>query len=68
METNRKITVHVPNELLDRALGATGCGVTATIRQGLELLAASTAYDEVRKLRGKVRMSIKLNEIREDRV
>ena len=67
MKTSRKVTIHVPDELLDRALQATGEGGTATIRKGLELVAAATAYEEVRKLRGKVRFSIKLDEIRQDR-
>ena len=67
METTRKVTVYVPEELLERAREATGDGVTATIRKGLELVASSMAYDEVRKLRGKVRFSIRLRELREDR-
>jgi len=67
MKTSRKITIHVLDELLERALEATGEGVTATIRKGLELVAAATAYEEVRNLRGKVRFAIKLKELREDR-
>ena len=38
-----------------------------TIRRGLELLATSTAYTELQKLRGKVKFSIKLKDLRNDR-
>jgi hypothetical protein len=41
--------------------------VTATIRQGLELVAASEVYDRLRALRGKVRFSVDQRALREDR-
>lgn len=63
----RKITVQVPAELLRKAQASTGEGVTATIRRGLELLAASAAYEELRRLRGKVSFSLNLKKLREDR-
>jgi hypothetical protein len=66
VSTNRKITLELPEDLLRRAQKSTGEGVTATVRRGLELLAASTAYTELRKLRGKVSFSIKLKELRND--
>jgi predicted CopG family antitoxin len=37
------------------------------MRKGLELLAASEAYEQLLKMRGKVKFSINLNELREDR-
>jgi hypothetical protein len=67
MTSTRKITVHVSEDLLERAQESTGQGVTATIRRGLELVAASKAYEQVRKLRGKVRFSVRLEQLREDR-
>lgn len=67
MASAKKITVHVPEPLLRKAQAATGEGITPTIRQGLELLAAGPAYDKLRKLRGKVSFSIDLQELREDR-
>jgi hypothetical protein len=67
MAQSRKITVELPVDLLRKAQGSTGEGVTATIRRGLELVAASRASDELRKLRGRVRFSIDLRELREDR-
>jgi hypothetical protein len=63
----QKVTVHVDRELLRRAQERTGQGVTATIRQGLELVAASEVYDRLRALRGQVTFSIDLGELREDR-
>ena len=63
----QKVTVHIEGDLLRRARERTGKGVTATIRQGLELVAASKAYERLRALRGKVKFSIDLKELREDR-
>jgi hypothetical protein len=63
----QKITVHVDRDLLRRAQERTGQGVTATIRQGLELVAASEVYDRLRALRGRVTFSIDLKKLREDR-
>jgi len=63
----QKITVHVDRDLLRRARERTGQGVTATIRQGLELVAASEVYDRLRALRGRVTFSIDLKKLREDR-
>lgn len=67
MSDTRKITVEVPAGLLERALQSSGEGVTATVRQGLALVAAGRAYEELRKLRGKVRISVDLDALREDR-
>ena len=63
----QKVTVHVDRDLLRRARERTGKGVTATIRQGLQLIAASEVYDRLRALRGKVTFSINLKELRQDR-
>lgn len=63
----RKITVHVPVELLEKAQRETGEGVTETIRQGLKLVAARSAYDQLRSLRGKVRLAIDVDALRKDR-
>ena len=45
-------------DLLKRARAQTGKGVTATIREGLELVAAGQVYDRLRALRGKVAFTI----------
>ncbi len=67
MSTAKKITVHVPEELLRRAQEVTGEGITPTVRRALRLVAASRAYEDLRSLRGKVDMSVDLDELREDR-
>jgi hypothetical protein len=63
----RKVTIHVDRDLLRRAQKRTGEGVTATIRQGLELVAASEVYERLHALRGKVRFSVDQRALREDR-
>ena len=67
MATARKINVEIPNELLQRAQKASGAGITQTVRTGLQLLAASQAYDDLRKMRGKVRFSRTWQELKDDR-
>lgn len=67
VETTRKITVEVPPQLLERAQRASGAGITQTVRTGLQLVAASQAYDRLRGLRGKVRFTRTLAELKADR-
>jgi hypothetical protein len=67
MQATRKITVEVPAELLEKAQQATGSGVTQTIRTGLQLVAASEAYARLRQLRGTVRFSRTLADLKADR-
>ena len=65
--TARKITVELPRALLRKAQLSTGEGVTATIRRGLELVAAGQAYERLRRLRGRVKFSVDWEKLREDR-
>jgi hypothetical protein len=67
MKTARKITVELPTGLLEKAQEASGTGITQTIRMGLQLIAASSAYAELRQLRGKVRLSRTWRELKHDR-
>lgn len=67
MQTARKITIQISEELLEQALKSTGEGITSTIRQGLELVAAGRAFEKLRRLKGKVKFSINLKRLREDR-
>lgn len=62
----KKITIEVPVDLLERATAASGQGITPTIRRGLELVALSAAYAKLRQMKGKVKFSIRLSELRED--
>lgn len=63
----QKITVHVDQTLLQRARKRTGKGVGDTIRQGLTLVVAGAAYQMLRALRGRVKFSVDLRTLREDR-
>ena len=63
----RKITVEVPRRDLESAQALTGQGVTETVRAALRRLASVRAQQELRKLRGKVRFSMTLEEMRHDR-
>jgi hypothetical protein len=67
MESARKITVEVPLDLLDKAQRASGTGITQTVRTGLQLVAASQTYARLRQLRGKVRFSRAVAELKADR-
>lgn len=62
----KKVTVMLPAHLLERATMATGKGIEATIREGLEALVSSHAYEGLRGLRGKVKLSINVDELRRD--
>jgi hypothetical protein len=63
----RKITVEVPQRLLEKAQRASGTGITQTVRTGLQLVAASQTYARLRKLRGKVHFSRRWAELKADR-
>ncbi len=67
MSATQKLTVEVPADLLRRARRTTGEGITATVRRGLELVAAGRAYEGLRRLRGQVKLSIDVKALREDR-
>jgi hypothetical protein len=67
MRAARKITLEVPRELLEKAQSASGAGITQTVRAGLQLVAASKAYARLRGLRGKVRFSRTLAQLKADR-
>jgi hypothetical protein len=66
MGAARKVTILLPEALLRKAQRSTGEGVTATIRRGLELVAAERAQEELRRLRGKVAFSVDLQKLRAD--
>ncbi|MGD0132315.1 MAG: hypothetical protein ABSE57_09725 [Bryobacteraceae bacterium] len=63
----RKITIEIPEELLEKAQEATGLGITQTVRTGLQLVAASQAYDRLLELRGTFRFSLTWEELKDDR-
>lgn len=67
MNAARKITVEVPEKLLQRAQEASGEGITQTVRAGLRLVAASQTYARLRELRGKVKFSRTAADLKDDR-
>lgn len=68
MTALRKITVHLPADLVEGAQEATGAGVTETVRQGLEALRRQMFYAQMKALRGKVDFSaFDLDALREDK-
>jgi hypothetical protein len=64
MEVLKKVTVMLPADLLARATTATGKGITPTIREGLEAMAAAHSYEGLRRLRGKVKFSVDAADLR----
>lgn len=68
MKSTKKITIELPTQLVDQALAASGLGLTPTIRQGLQLIAASGVYEKLKSLKGKLNLSLNLKELRKDRV
>lgn len=67
MEHAKKITIQIPENLLRKAQAYTHQGITPTIRQALELISAGRAYEKLRTLKGKVKFSISLKELKKDR-
>jgi hypothetical protein len=67
MEQIKKITVHIPVDLLADAQKETGEGVTETVRKGLEMLKRAHAYRQLAKMRGKIKFDLPLDQIRNDR-
>ncbi len=63
----RKITVEVPANTLALAQEQTGAGVTETVRAALRKLASIRAQQKAMALRGKVKYSMTLEEMRYDR-
>ncbi len=62
----KKITVQVPEELLESAR-QDGEGISETVRGALELKARRQAYQRLRELRGKIKWSIDYKTMKYDR-
>jgi len=67
MQKPRKITVEVSSDLLRKAQRATGKGITQTVCAGLQVVAVSQAYARLRQMRGRVRLSRALSDLKHDR-
>lgn len=66
-EATQKVTAHIPVALLKEAQAVTGKGITDTLKIALTQLARANAYEDLRKMRGKVKFSIDLDELRKDK-
>jgi hypothetical protein len=60
----QKVTVMLPRDLVEKAKRASGLGLTPTIRQGLEKVVRSDAYEALRRLRGTEPFSMTWQELR----
>ena len=67
MPRARRITANLPEDLLRDAMRVTGEGITETIISGLSLIRRTRADDRAMRLRGKVRLTVDLDESRERR-
>ena len=67
MKTDQKVTVMLPKGLIQKAMKASGEGLTPTLRRGLELVAAKDAYRGLLKLKGKFDLGLDYEQVRKDR-
>lgn len=63
----KKVTVHIPEDLLKAAQEQTKESITQTINQGLKKITASAAYKELGLLEGTCKLQLDLDALREDR-
>lgn len=63
----QKITIYVPKQLLTDAQKIANENITETVKNGLQLLIAAKASENLRKMRGKIKFSIDIQELREDK-
>lgn len=62
--TTKKVTVNLPEDALDRAMEITGKGITDTLLEGLRELVRRRDRSALRKLRGRVRFDLDLEQTR----
>lgn len=67
MDHLRTITVQVSEHDLEMAQAYTGKAIAETVRAGLRKLASMQAQKRLNELRGKVRFSMSIDELRFDR-
>ena len=65
-EQLKKLTILVPEDLVRAATKAARQGITPTVRLGLRLVDARDAYETLRALRGKVKLTIPWKQLRKD--
>ncbi len=65
MNETRRVTANLPSELLDEAMKVTGRGITETLVEGLRRVRRARAYQKAMELRGKIHLTVDLEESRE---
>ncbi len=60
----KKITVNLPEDVLENVMRITQSGITDTLIQGLKELEKKSKRSALRKLKGKIRFQLNLNETR----
>ena len=60
----RRVTANLPTDLLEAAMEATGRGITETLVEGLEQVQRRRFYDRAIALRGKLKLTIDLEQTR----
>jgi len=67
MGAEKKVTVMLPEDLLKKAMKASGEGLTPTLRKGLELVAAKDVYRRLLELKGKLDLDLDIGASRKDK-
>ena len=60
----RKVTVNLPEQVLERAMRITGKGITDTLLEGLHEVERRERRSALRRLKGKIRLELDLEETR----
>jgi len=63
----RKLTVMIPEELINDAVKESGKNITDTIKEGLEMVRAKNAFRGLLKKRGKEKIKLDVKALRDDR-
>ena len=63
----RKVTMHLPADLVRQATTVSKQSLTETVRQGLKLVATGGTYDQLLRQRGKIELKLNIASLREDR-
>lgn len=61
----RRVTANLPVELLEQACRVSGHGITETLAEGLERVRRAGAAAKARKLKGRLRLELDLEALRE---
>ena len=67
MRNAKKITVEISEELLKNAQTQTGQGISETVRRGLKLLSSAQSFQQLLNMKGKVKFSKTIDELKHDR-